>query len=94
MFKIVLNFFFCRYFIYPDQRRPQMGGSTPTNLSKDERTSQSPTTPQSSSFSKPNKTSSSSTSTSTSSKTPSSSKEGKNEEKEVKVKQEGQKPTM
>lgn len=86
---IALQLFF-RYFIYPDQRRPPVGG-TPTNLSKDERTSQSPTTPQSSSF-KPNKSSSSSATPSSSKN--SSSKDTKGDEKETKVKQEGQKPTM
>jgi hypothetical protein len=79
-----------RYFIYPDQRRPPVGG-TPTNPTKDERKSQSPTTPQSSSFKSKN---SSSTTPSSSSKSSSTSKDIKTEEKEPKVKQEGQKPTM
>lgn len=82
-----------RYFIYPDQRRSSLGG-TPTNLSsKDERTSQSPTTSHAGSTQsssqhgfKPSKSSSMSKSN--------SGKEVKSEEKETKVKQEGQKPTM
>lgn len=86
-----------RYFIYPDQRRSSAGG-TPTNLSsKDERTSQSPTThtsnaPSSGQHGFKSSKGSSSSSSSTSKST--SSKDIKTEEKEHKVKQEGQKPTM
>lgn len=94
----MLKLLISRYFIYPDQRRASAGG-TPTNLSsKDERTSQSPTTSHGSNASQPSSQhmfkSSKSSPASSSLSSGSKSKDIKSEEKEPKVKQEGQKPTM
>lgn len=94
----VVKYFFLsfRYYIYPDQRRSSVGG-TPTNLSsKDERTSQSPTTSHvgSGQSSGQHAFKSSKNSSSSSSSKSNLGKDIKTEEKEPKVKQEGQKPTM